>query len=171
MENIFKSISDTVTEIENKKEVAEDTADRKLVDRALEGVNDLKEIIRYIMYNFFKEKEKIQEMEKTSLIKLSRQGERRLMYIEDQPWGTTKRSPLFENEFVDSIYKRGNLKQIPLALSYDKPEQMLLKELDGTFIKNRSRNFSVEVDGHWFKVFIKGGILNDTIGQISFSIN
>ena len=59
MENILKSISDIVTDIENEKEKAKDAQDRKQVDKALEGIKDLKEIIRYIMHNFFEEKEKI----------------------------------------------------------------------------------------------------------------
>ena len=62
-------------------------------------------------------KSKLQEMSKNSLFKLSYQGEHQRIDIQDQPWGTTKCSPLFENEFVESIYKRGNLKQIPLALA------------------------------------------------------
>ena len=56
MENILKSISDIVTDIENEKEKAKDAQDRKQVDKALEGIKDLKEIIRYIMHNFFEEK-------------------------------------------------------------------------------------------------------------------
>ena len=170
MENIFKSISDTVTEIENEKEAVEDTANKKQVNRALEGIKDLKEIIHYIMKNF-ESKEKIREMNKASIFKLSYQGKHQRIDIEDQPWGTTKYSPLFENEFVDSIYKRGNLKQIVLALSYDETELMLLKELDGNLIKNNSRNFDIGIDGCWFRIFIKSGILNDTIGQISFLVN
>lgn len=171
MENILKSISDIVTDIENEKEKAKDAQDRKQVDKALEGIKDLKEIIRYIMHNFFEEKEKILEMSKNSVFKLFYQGEQKFIDIKEQPFGTTKCSPLFENEFVHSLYKNGNLKYIPLALGYDKTEQMLIKELDGDLVKENSRTFSIKVDDCWFKVFIKGGMFNDIIGEIMFSIN
>ena len=171
MENILKSISDIVTDIENEKEKAKDAQDRKQVDKALEGIKDLKEIIRYIMYNFFEEKEKILEMSKNSVFNLFYQGEQKFIDIKEQPLGITKCSPLFENEFVHSLYKNGNLKHIPLALGYDKTEQMLIKELDGDLVKDNSRTFSIKVDDCWFKVFIKGGTFNDTIGEIMFSIN
>ena len=85
MENILKSISDIVTDIENEKEKAKDAQDRKQVDKALEGIKDLKEIIRYIMHNFFEEKEKILEMSKNSVLNLFYKGEQKFIDINEQP--------------------------------------------------------------------------------------
>ena len=171
MENIFKSISDTITEIENEKEAAEKAACKKQVDKALQGIEDLKEIIRYIM-NFFSDKEKIRKMKKDSIMSYDSGTKCARIFIRDQPWGTTKCSPLFENEFVDSIYKRGNLREISWTIDQSKTEDMLVEELGCESISiNGSRNFSIKIDGCWFEIWIKPGIQYDVIDQISFVVD
>ena len=175
MESIFKSISDTITEIENEKEAAEKAACKKQVDKALKGIEDLKEIIHHIMENF-SDKEKIRKMKKDSIIISScaaaNETKHHYITIKDQPWGTTKSSPLFENEFVDSIYKKGNLREIYFTIDQSKTENMLVEELGCESISIRgSRNFSIKIDGCWFEIWIKPGIHYDMIDQISFMVD